>query len=62
MKIDKWIIDEAVETLRQANITLLGITGLDTKEEVSQKIKANESAINRRIAKAISLLSKAMEE
>ena len=62
MKIDKWVIEEAIDTLRQANISLLGITGLDTNQEISQKIKANESAINRRIAKAIALLNKAMED
>ena len=29
MKIDEWIIREVIDTLNQANMTLLGITGID---------------------------------
>ena len=57
MTVDNWIIEEVIDTLRQANITLLDITGLDSPQEVSQKIKTNETAINRRINNAISLLN-----
>ena len=56
MKIDDWIIKEVIDTLHQANITLLKITGLDSPQEVAKKIEENETAINRRIMHAISLL------
>ena len=56
MKIDNWIIEEVLNTLRQANLVLLGITALDSSEEFAKKCKENESAINRRIKKAIMLL------
>ena len=63
MKIDEWIVREVVDTLHQANITLLKITGLDSPQEVAKKYEENETAINRRIRKAISLLeSSVMEE
>ena len=56
MKIDEWIVREVIDTLHQANITLLGITGLDSSQEIAKKCEENETAINRRIRKAISLL------
>ena len=56
MKIDEWVVREVIDTLRQANITLLGVTGLDSPREVAKKCKENETAINRRIRKAIGLL------
>ena len=63
MKIDEWIIREAIDTLHQANITLLKITGLDSPQEIAKKCEENETAINRRIRKAISLLeSSVMKE
>ena len=63
MKIDEWIVREVIDTLHQANITLLRITGLDSPQEVAKKCEENETAINRRIRKAISLLeSLAIEE
>lgn len=63
MKIDELIVREVIGTLHQANITLLGITGLDSPQESAKKCKENETAINRRIRNAISLLkSSVMEE
>ena len=35
--IDEWIIKEVIDTLHQANITLLKITGLDSPQEISKK-------------------------
>ena len=63
MNIDEWIIREAIDTLHQANITLLRITGLDSKEELERKRRENETATTRRIKNAIDLLeSSVMEE
>ena len=62
MKIDDWIIKEVIDTLHQANITLLKITGLDSPQEIAQKIEKNETAINRRIMHAISLLKTSVKE
>ena len=56
MKIDEWIIREVIDTLHQANITLLKITGLDSPQEIAKKREENETAINRRIRSAIDLL------
>ena len=56
MKIDEWIIREVIDTLHQANITLLRITGLDSKEELERKRRENETATTRRIKNAIDLL------
>ena len=62
MKIDEWIIREVIDTLHQANTTLFGITGLDSPQEIAKKIEENETAINRRIYKAISLLESSVKE
>ena len=63
MTVDEWIVREVIDTLRQANITLLGITGLDSPQEFAKKCRENETAINRRIKNAIGLLeSSVMEE
>ena len=62
MKVDEWVVREVIDTLRQANITLLGVTGLDSPEEFAQKCKENESAINRRIKNAIGLLEASVKE
>ena len=62
MKIDDWIIKEVIDTLHQANITLLKITWLDSPQEVAKKIEENETAINRRIMHAISLLKTSVQE
>lgn len=56
MNIDKWIIEEVINTLHQANNVLLGITGLDSEKEIKEKTK-NKNAINRRIDKVIILLN-----
>ena len=55
INVDKWIIEEVINTLHQANNVLLGITGLDSEKEIKEKTK-NKTAINRRIDKAIALL------
>ena len=62
MRIDEWVVREVIDTLRQANITLLGCTGLDSPQEFAKKCKENETAINRRINNAISLLNSVKEE
>ena len=62
MKIDEWIVREVIDTLHQANITLLGITGLDSQKEIAKKLEDNETAINRRIMHAISLLKTSVKE
>ena len=62
MKIDEWVVREVIDTLRQANITLLGVTGLDSPQEFARKCKGNETAINRRINNAIGLLEGSVKE
>ena len=62
MNIEKWIIREVIGTLHQANITLLGITGLDSPREFVKKSTENETAINRRIWNAIGLLKASVKE
>lgn len=62
MKIDEWIVREVIDTLRQANITLLGVTALDSPQEFAKKCKENETAINRRIKNAIGLLGASLKE
>lgn len=62
MKINEWVVREVIDTLRQANITLLGVTGLDSPQEFAKKCKENETAINRRIKNAIGLLEASVKE
>ena len=62
MTIDEWIVREVIDTLHQANITLLGVTGLDSEKEFERKCKENSTAINRRIHKAIGLLEASVKE
>ena len=62
MKIDELIVREVIDTLHQANITLLGITGIDFPEEIAKKRVENETAINRRIKNAIGLLESSARE
>lgn len=62
MKIDEWVIREVIDTLHQANITLLKITGLDSPQEIAKKIGENETAINRRIMHSISLLKTSVKD
>ena len=44
MNIDEWIIREAIDTLHQANITLLGITGIDFPEEIAKEVAEEVSS------------------
>ena len=53
--LDEWIIREVIDTLYMTRTTLLGITGLDSPQEVAKK-SANETAITRRISKAIDII------
>ena len=62
MKIDEWVVREVIDTLYQANITLLRITALDTPREFAKKCVENETAINRRIWNAIGLLKSSVNE
>ena len=62
MKIDEWIIREVIDTLHQANITLLKITALDSPQEIAKKRVENETAINRRISNAIGLLESSIRD
>ena len=62
MEIDEWVVREVIDTLHQANITLLGITGLDSPQELAKKCVENETAINRRIRNAIGLLKASVKE
>ena len=62
MNIDEWVIREVIDTLHQANITLLRITALDSPQEITKKRVENETAINRRIRSVIGLLESSVEE
>ena len=62
MNIDEWVIKEVIDTLYQANITLLRITALDSPQEIAKKRVENETAINRRIKSAIDLLESSVKE
>lgn len=53
--LDEWIIREVIDTLNMARTTLLGITGLDSPQEVAKK-SANETAITWRISRAIDII------
>lgn len=53
--LDEWIVREVIDTLYMARTTFLGITGLDSPQEVEKK-SANETAITRRISKAIDII------
>ena len=62
MIIDEWVVREVIDTLQEANITLLGCTGLESPQVFARKCKENETAINRRIKNAISLLNSVKRE
>ncbi len=62
MIIDEWVIREVIDTLYMAKSTLLGITGLDTPQEVARKCKENETAIIRRIDKSIDIIQQYEEK
>lgn len=53
--LDEWIVREVIDTLYMARATFLGITGLDSPQEVAKK-SAKETAITRRISKAIDII------
>lgn len=55
LTLDEWIVREVIDTLYMARTTLLGITGLDSPQDVEKK-SANETAITRRISKAIDII------
>lgn len=55
MIIEDWVFNEIVDTLNMAQVTLLGVTGLDSRDVVKRKSIENESAITRRIEQAIKL-------
>lgn len=61
-RVDEWVAREVIDTLYQANITLLGVTGLDSPQEFAKKCRENETAINRRIREAIGLLESSLKE
>lgn len=62
MNIDEWVIKEVIDTLHQANITLLRITALDTPREIAKKRVENETAITRRIESTIKLLESSIKD
>lgn len=62
MNIDEWVIKEVIDTLHQANTTLLRITALDTPREIAKKRVENETAITRRIDSTIKLLESSVNE
>ena len=59
--LDEWIIREVIDTLYMARTALLGITGLDSTQETAKK-SANETAITRRISKAIDIIQKSEKQ
>lgn len=62
MNIDEWVIKEVIDTLHQANITLLRITALDTPREIAKKRVENETAITQRIDSIIKLLESSIKD
>lgn len=62
MNIDEWVIKEVIDTLHQANITLLRITALDTPREIAKKRVENETAITQRIDSTIKLLESSIKD
>ena len=58
--LDEWIVREVIDTLYMARTTFLGITGLDSPQDVEKK-SANETAITRRISKAIDIIQQSKQ-
>lgn len=58
--LDEWIVREVIDTLYMARTTFLGISGLDSPQEVAKK-SANETAITRRISKAIDIIQQSKQ-
>jgi hypothetical protein len=54
--MEDWIIEEIADTLRQARVSFLGITALDSSHEIQRKERENETAIVRRIDKCLKLI------
>lgn len=59
--LDEWIVREVIDTLYMASMTFLGITGLDSPQEVAKK-SANETSITRRISKAIDIIQQSEQQ
>lgn len=59
--LDERIVREVIDTLYMARTTLLGITGLDSPQEVAKKC-ANETAFTRRINKAIDIIQQSEQQ
>lgn len=59
--LDEWIVREVIDTLYMARTTFLGITGLDSPQDVEKK-SANETAITRRISKAIDIIQQSEQQ
>ncbi|MCR4564815.1 MAG: hypothetical protein K5651_01855 [Bacteroidales bacterium] len=55
MIVEDWVFNEVIDTLHMAQVALLGITGLDSSDEIRRKSIKNESATTRRIERAIKL-------
>lgn len=54
--LDEWIVREVIDTLYMSRNTFLGITGLDSPQEVAKRTSENETAITCRISKAIDII------
>lgn len=54
--IEDWIIEEVKDTLRQARLSILGITALDSSYEIQKKERERDCSIVRRIDKCRKLL------
>lgn len=53
--LDEQVIREVIDTLNMARTTLLGITKLDSPQEVAKK-SSKETAITRRMSRAIDII------
>lgn len=56
MNIEDWILEEVKDTLRQARLSILGITALDSSYEIQKKEREGDCSIVRRIDKCRKLL------
>lgn len=61
-KIDKELIDELIEELYTSRAYHLGITGLDSHEEIARKEKDGDCALIRGIDRTINYVKEVMEE
>lgn len=60
--IDKELIDELIGELYTSRAYHLGITGLDSKEEIARKEKDGDCALIRGIDRTIKYVKEVMEE